>query len=284
MPGEIEITEHYLTETEPTLHYLSQSRSSENAARPALILLHGAASHAYYWQYFMPDFADDYDMYALDLRGHGDSAYAARYDAIEDYVADLGRLVAAINPSRFSLVGHSLGGFVAMAYAVTRSDARLDKVVICEIKSDMNAEERQGMQRAAARPQPQFASLEELSARFIATLKDSTADHALLTELAHLGSRQNENGTYSFKYDRRALDFPRPEPERYAAMLKLPTLVINGQQSQMVSGADAARQTAALLHGRQHEIANAGHHAFLDQTAEFSRAVRQFLDSADQKA
>jgi len=73
------------------------------------------------------------------------------------------------------------------------------------------------------------------------------------------------------------LDFPRPEPLKYAAEVKLPVLVINGEKSEMVSGAEAQQLAHAAPEGHHREIAGAGHHAFLDQPSEFSRVVRQFL-------
>lgn len=272
------ITSNTLNETEPALHYLAYSSAENINDRPVLIFLHGVTSHAHYWDRIAAHFADDYQVYSLDFRGHGESAPAAGgYDRIEYFVADLRRLLAALQPSRFVLVGHSMGGYAAEVYA-TEGDPRLEKLVICDVKTHLTPDERESMQRSAAKPAPRFASLEDLAARFAATLRDSSADKGLLDELARQGAVENEDGTYTFKYDRQALNFPTPEPLKYAPSVTVPVLVINGQNSLMVPGADAAQLAAAFPNSRHLEIAQAGHHVFLDQPDEFSRLVRAFLN------
>jgi pimeloyl-ACP methyl ester carboxylesterase len=270
----MEFMNHWLTESEPALHYLAYTGRTRS---PALVFLHGVTSHAHYWDRIAPYFTGDYAVYTLDWRGHGDSDLAAEgYNQIEYYVSDLQRLIEALNPSRLALVGHSLGGYAALAYAAA-SPRPLYKVVVADVKTGITPEERAGMQKAAAKPQPRFNSLEELSQRFAATLPDSTAPATILSEIAVEGSRQNEDGTFSFKYDRRALDFPTPDPWRYASQVNIPALVLNGERSQMVPNEEAARLAAALPQGRHQTVTNAGHHLFLDQPVEFSRIVAEFL-------
>lgn len=270
------ITDHTLNEASPVLHYLSYSDKPLATSHPALIFLHGVTSHAHYWDDIGPGFSREYASFALDWRGHGDSGQAPRYNHIEDYLEDLQRLVATLNPLRFSLVGHSLGGFVALAYAAL-AEPRLEKLVICDVKTGLTAEESEGFKRAMAKPASRFATLEELENRFRSTLRDSSASSALLNRLARQGGMLNEDGTYSFKYDRRVLDFPAPDLWRYTPKVDLPVLVINGANSQMMPSAEATRLTAALPQARHVEIAEAGHHVFLDQPNEFSQSVRQFL-------
>lgn len=269
------ITSHKLRETEPVLHYLSHGEAED---KPTLIFLHGVTSHAHYWDDIASAFAADYAVYALDWRGHGDSAHDADYNQLEYYLDDLRRLVAALAPTNLTLVGHSLGGFVALGYAA-EAPTSLVKVVVCDIKPSLNDEERESLLRSASKPAPRFASLDELTTRFVAILHDNSADPALLARLARQGARPNEDGTYSFKYDRQALAFPPPESWRYAPQITLPVLVINGAQSHMVPGEAAAHLAASLPNGQHSEIAQAGHHVFLDQPAEFIQVVRNFLAS-----
>ena len=270
----MEFMNHWLSDTPPALHYLAYTGHSRS---PVLIFLHGVTSHAHYWDRIAPYFAGDYAVYALDWRGHGDSDAAPEgYNQLDYYVSDLQRLVEALNPSRLALVGHSLGGYVALAYAA-QNPSPLYKMVVADVKTSLTPEERAVMQKGAAKPQPRFKSLEELSQRFAATLPDSTAPATLLSEIAVEGSRQNEDGTFSFKYDRRALDFPTPDPWRYAPQVNIPVLVLNGENSQMMPDEEAARLAAAMPQGRHQSIPNAGHHLFLDQPAEFNRIVAEFL-------
>jgi len=276
------IINHRLDEAVPALHYLEYSSKAGKTPAMSLIFLHGVTSHAHYWDWLVTNFNfnQDYAVYALDWRGHGDSGQVDSYTQIEDYVSDLQRLLAKLNPPQFVLVGHSLGSYAALVYA-NSGDPRLRKMVVCDVSTGLTPQERESFQRAAARPQPRFASLEELAARFIAVLPDSTADPVRLAEIARLGARQNEDGTFSFKYDRRTLNMPPPDPIRYAPGVKVPALVINGELSQLVSGAEMARLAAALPRGRHLEISGAGHHVFLDRPDAFAQAVREFLQEGN---
>lgn len=268
---------HILTDATPALHYLAYNDEAAASGRPALIFLHGVTSHAHYWDSLAPYFTDAYAVYSLDWRGHGDSGQTEAYDRIEDYVSDLKRLMAALDPTEVALVGHSMGGYAALVYA-TEGDPRLKKIVVADVKIDLTPQEREAFERAAAKAAPRFATQDELANRFIGTLRDSTADKSLLAEIGRLGSRQNEDGTFSHKYDRAVMRFPRPEPFRYAPNVKIPALVVNGAQSEMVPGPDAAKLAAAIPNAQHVEIPGAGHHCFLDRSAEFSRVVREFLE------
>ncbi len=270
---------HYLDEANPRLHYLSYGAGQLDPARPSLIFLHGATSHAHYWDHLAPDFVADYNVYALDWRGHGDSTPAEEYSQLDGYLSDLRRMIERLDPARLYLVGHSLGGYVQLAYAATAGDPRLMKMVVVDMATGLSEGATAFMKQAATRPAQKFSSLDNLAAKFHAILRDSTANKALLDYLAHQGARQGPDGSYSFKYDRRALAFPVPDPYRFAAEVQIPTLVINGQLSELVTANQADGVSKALQRGKHLEIVGAGHHVFLDRPHEFSRAVYDFLQN-----
>ncbi|MCP5371427.1 MAG: alpha/beta fold hydrolase [Hyphomicrobiales bacterium] len=95
-------------------------RGAENGTdAPPLLFLHGAFAGAWCWdEHFMPWFADrGYDTMAFSFRGHGRSTGHAVLHGlgIDDYVTDLRRVVARFRRPPV-LVGHSMGGYVAMRY------------------------------------------------------------------------------------------------------------------------------------------------------------------------
>jgi alpha-beta hydrolase superfamily lysophospholipase len=88
-------------------------------AGAVVLLLHGFLEHAHVWDWVAPRLAEaGYHAFALDWRGHGDSAWvgAGGYYHFADYVADLGGLVRALG-GRAALVAHSMGGNAAVLYA-----------------------------------------------------------------------------------------------------------------------------------------------------------------------
>jgi pimeloyl-ACP methyl ester carboxylesterase len=86
--------------------------------KPALVLVHGALDHARNWDWVAQVLSEHYHVYALDLRGHGNSAWApgAMY-SVAEHVLDLSALLDIINDFPIRLVGHSLGGAIVLLYA-----------------------------------------------------------------------------------------------------------------------------------------------------------------------
>jgi pimeloyl-ACP methyl ester carboxylesterase len=101
-------------------------------AKPALVLVHGALDHARNWDWVAQELCRHYHVYALDLRGHGNSAWApgAMY-TVAEHVLDLSALLDIIDDFPIRLVGHSLGGVIVLHYAGVYP-ARMHKSVSIE--------------------------------------------------------------------------------------------------------------------------------------------------------
>ena len=81
---------------------------------PAVMLVHGITESAASWQPITDRLAVDHCVITMDLRGHGESGTAERYD-LEAMAGDVGAVMAAAGASAPHLVGHSLGGAVVSA-------------------------------------------------------------------------------------------------------------------------------------------------------------------------
>ncbi len=101
-------------------------------SKPALVLVHGGLDHARNWDWVARSLREHYHVYALDLRGHGNSAWApgAMYSIVE-HVLDLSALLDIINDFPIRLIGHSLGGLIVLHYAGTYPE-RVAKAVSIE--------------------------------------------------------------------------------------------------------------------------------------------------------
>src|SRR5258708_13089333 len=97
-------------------HYISWG--ADRTGLPGMLLLHGITSSAQSWVRVGPALADRYRVYALDMRGHGDSikplrgAYSLRHTA-DDALA----FIEALGLERPVLIGHSWGGATAIVLA-----------------------------------------------------------------------------------------------------------------------------------------------------------------------
>lgn len=105
------------------VHYVRQGRG------PAVVLLHGLGGFAESWRRTIDALAGRADVLALDLPGFGLSAKPrAQYD-LDFFARALHACVGALGIEQMSLVGHSLGGAVAVAYALTHP-ARVDRLAL----------------------------------------------------------------------------------------------------------------------------------------------------------
>jgi len=101
------------------LHYLEQGPST---AEEAVVLVHGWPDSARSYSRLLAALPTRYRAVAMDLRGFGDSDRPASGYMIDDFAGDVAALVDAIGRTGVTLVGHSMGSFVARRVAVARPD------------------------------------------------------------------------------------------------------------------------------------------------------------------
>ncbi|HEY4252118.1 MAG TPA: alpha/beta fold hydrolase [Roseomonas sp.] len=100
-------------------------------AGPPLLLLHGLFGAAQNWGTIQSALAGDARVVALDLRNHGASPHDARMD-YPAMAADVAETMDALGIPNATVLGHSMGGKVAMALALTRP-ARVDRLIVADI-------------------------------------------------------------------------------------------------------------------------------------------------------
>jgi len=99
---------------------------------PALVLPHGGRDHARSWDWVARDLRRDHHVIAPDLRGHGDSSWAiGGHYTVAEFVLDIAQLLDTIDLFPVTIVGHSLGGAVALNYTAVYPD-RVKKLVAIE--------------------------------------------------------------------------------------------------------------------------------------------------------
>ena len=94
-----------------------------------VVLVHGNMTSSKHWDIVLESMAERHKLYALDMRGFGESTYNERIDSLGDFAGDLALFVDELGIETFHLWGWSTGGGVAMEYAATRPD-RVDKLVL----------------------------------------------------------------------------------------------------------------------------------------------------------
>ena len=102
--------------------------------RPPMLLVHGGAAHARWWDFVAPALTGRFHVLALDQRGHGDSPWTAQWAyGSRHYAADLEAVTDGWGLGAPVLVGHSMGGHSVMVYAVEHSQRLRAMVAIDSI-------------------------------------------------------------------------------------------------------------------------------------------------------
>lgn len=256
------------------LHYLEWG----DAEAPPLLLLHGGTAHAHWWTYFVAALGAGFRVLALDLLGHGDSEWSADpVYSIEEHAADVGAFIATMGFASLTLVGHSFGGLVSIEYAAA-SPERLARLVLVDTRTRLTPSGVRFMRALRAAPRRRYATQAEAVENFRLLPDGNAAAEGVLKHVAAHAFRQDADGHWVLKFDRRALGRPTARDlVSRLARIPCPILFVRGAFSDVVSAEDVRNVTAAVPRMRVVEIADAHHHVMLDRPEALADAVREFL-------
>ncbi len=283
-------TSHTFFSQRLRLHYVDWGRR----AKPPMLLVHGGRDHCRNWDRVAAGLRADWHVIAPDLRGHGDSQWSTDGSyTMAGYVYDLAQLVHQQSLAPVTIIGHSLGGNVALRYAgiypetVARlvaieglgpSPARLAERAAKTITERMDEwiREQRGL---AGRLPRRYPSIEDALRRMQEENPHLTAEQA--RHLTVHGANQNEDGTYSWKFDNYVRAWPPYDMSGRDIQflwrrIICPTLILYGKESWAGNPADDGR-AAHFRNATVVGLDGAGHWLHHDQPDEFLRIVRTFF-------
>ncbi|MGN7468416.1 alpha/beta fold hydrolase [Brevibacillus sp. SAFN-007a] len=97
----------------------------EEGTGETIVLLHGFCGSLHYWDKLVPLLARSYRVLAVDLRGHGHSSAPDEAYSIERFAEDIALWAEEVGLEKFHLFGHSLGGYITLAFAENYADKLL---------------------------------------------------------------------------------------------------------------------------------------------------------------
>lgn len=264
---------------------------------PAIVLLHGWAASWYLWQDTMLALAEDgYRVYAPDHIGCGDSSKPLCLYTPQDYDAYLSGFLAALRLERVILVGHSLGGHIALSYALNHPQQVVQLALVDPAFSPLRqlARTRAGLllvlaglpligellltltphrllRRILGRQHGGFYRPDRLPPAFLDRMVVDYLDHAsplVCNSIRYLS-------IFSLPVLRRI----RPDADLLPRLgeLTAPALLVWGEQDALLNPAAYALLAAALPHVTARPIVEAGHTPPMEAPGEFQRALFDFL-------
>jgi pimeloyl-ACP methyl ester carboxylesterase len=260
------------------IHYLVWGEPG----KPGIVFVHGGAAHAHWWSFIAPLFASDYRVAAIDLSGHGDSDRRAEYPR-EQWAREV---MGVAGDARFAgppiVVGHSMGGFVAMAAAAEFGDRLAGAVILDSAVRAPDPEEQEGTHGKAFRNPKTYPDV-ETALRHFRTVPDQPTslpyviDHVARESLVRL-TDANGRSAFTWKFDPVIFRRISPRaPHELLASVRCRVALFRAEHGLVTP--DIGDYMYGLL-GRNApviEIPEAYHHMMLDQPLSLVTGLRTLL-------
>lgn len=251
---------------------------------PVVMMIHGLAGQAHTFDGIANRLAAAHHVYALDVRGRGESEWGPpdQY-GIDTYVADLEAIREALGLQRFALVGTSMGGLITMQYA-PKYPERVERAVINDIGPEIDPAGLQRILAYVGNAPEMFADMKSVVKYYrehYAPMVEHLADDQL-AEFARFNVRRSDSGVYMWKMDPAIRTTPATPPslDPWSAFkgMRCPVLIIRGGQSDVLSADIAARMLEAQPGAKLVEVPGVGHAPVLTEPAAV-KALEEFLGS-----
>ncbi len=253
----------------------------EPEGRPVL-LLHGGGQTRQSWRETALRLSRvGFCAVAMDLRGHGESDWSASGDyEFHAFAEDAVDLLYA-QPRPTILVGASLGGIAGLVAVERASSSSCGGLVLVDVAPRIEpAGAARVLQFMAAHPNG-FGSVEEAAA----AVASYNPRRARAPDLGNLSKnlRRRDDGRFVWHWDPRFLDVDRSRPgrfdilERAARSLRIPTLLVRGRESDLLSEEGVRDFLEMVPHARFCDVSGAGHMVVGDRNDVFAQAVLEFI-------
>lgn len=218
-----------------------------------LILIHGGLGNAGYWAQQIPVFAQDYQVIALDSRGHGRSTFDEQPITYALMTADVLALMDLLKIEKADIVGWSDGGIIGLELAIKHPE-RVNRIVAYG---------------ANYNPSGVRADIGE-SERFNAYIEQCAADYQTLSPAPDQWDAFLNNIGNMWASE------PNFTPEQLGA-ITTPILILDGKEEEAID-TNHTKEMADLIPGADlHLMPGVGHFAMLDKAEEFNHIVLDFL-------
>ncbi len=241
---------------------------------PALLILHGVFGSGDNWltvsKYFMPHF----EVFLIDQRNHGRSPHSDlfSYDLL---VEDLHDFAIQHHLKEFYLIGHSMGGKVAMNFAL-KYPSMLKKMVVVDIAPRYYTPHHQQIISAFRSVHLDLIkSRNEAEEAMSAHIQEADVRQFLLKNLY-----RNEEGSFAWRIhlpvmEKAVENIGQSLPEN--SKISTPTLFVKGADSRYISDKDEAEIREIFPNSALVTIAGAGHWVQAEKPEDFAAAVLKFL-------
>ncbi|MCF8572281.1 alpha/beta hydrolase [Gordonia sp. HY002] len=281
----LDITPEPLSIDSGAVRIVGDRWASETATGTPIVLLHGGGQTRHSWDRSAAALAErGREVYTIDLRGHGDSSWAPDGDyGIDAFVGDIHDVVTAIGRAPI-LVGASLGGITSLCLAGENPDTAAALVMV-DVVVHVEPEGIGRIQSFMTDHIDGFATLEDVADAVTEYNPERKRPRNL--EGLKKNVRLHDDGRWYWHWDPAFIRSSGNEARRHtdparlsaaAQNVKVPTLIVRGGKSDVVSEAGVASMLELVPHADVADVSAAGHMVAGDDNQVFASAIDDFLD------
>ena len=248
-------------------------RSWGDPELPGLVLVHGGAAHARWWDHIAPFLATTHHVVAPDLSGHGDSGHRETY-SLPAWAGEVMAVVGARFDAAPVVIGHSMGGMVTLATAMWHGTELAGAIIVDTPVNEATPEEAAFRDKVAFGPRTVHSDRDELLSRF-RVVPDQPTERFIFEHIADHSIREVDGG-WTWKFDPAIFSC---EPLRPAELTSLACPVAVLRPEQGLVDAEMGAMFAQRLGRNSHviDVPAAEHHVMLDQPIALVMGLRALL-------
>ena len=241
-----------------------------------LVFVHGFPLARGCWQPQVDDLSPSFRVIAPDLPGFGGRQAAPTAVTMDSFADDIAALLADLGSAPVVLAGHSMGGYIALAFA-RRHPQLLRGLVLVATRSGRDTDEAAAARRATAE-KVRAAGIEvvvdAMVPKMLAPANRDSESLAAIRGLMMSASRDGVTGALLGMAN-------RPDSTPGLGEISAPTLVVTGADDEVMAPAEATSLAAAIPGARLRVIPDAGHMVAWEQPAAFSHELGDWLGEVE---
>lgn len=237
-----------------------------------ILLIHGFCGSSDYWNNIIEELAKTNRVIALDLPGHGDSAVQENIKEIDQYATFIKDFIDALKIDQVTMFGHSLGGYITLAFAEKFSD-RLKGFSLIHSTGYPDSEEAKKGRDASANKidsEGMEAFIDGLVPKLFSP-KHLESHQKEITEVKKIGYSTSPAGAKNALFAMKN----RIDRREVIETANLPVLLIAGEEDQLIPSEKIFTANGKYI--KQVLVNDAGHMSMYEAPTELIQAITEFM-------
>ena len=238
-----------------------------------LVFVHGFPLSRECWQPQIESLSALRRTIALDLRGFGESGATSGTTTMDRFADDIAALLGDLDAGPAVLVGHSMGGYVALAFARRHAELLRGLVLVATRAGQDSPEAAAGRRATAEKVGAEGARLviDAMAPKMLAPGHEDADMKAAVRGFMEPSSRDGVIGALLGMAE-------RPDSTPLLGQIEVPTLVVTGADDLVIDPAESQTMAQAIPGSQLHVIPDAGHLVAYEQAEAFNAILRDWLE------